>query len=252
MLGKEKARSGAQAGASGLATAQPARCKAVPLPAPFVQGLAAGVWLQRSRVQSTPAVQHLTIPCFEALHRQVSFAIIVKRNNLCPRASRTDWPQCCLPRPLLPPASRGARTGGAPRRARPRPHRHPHRLWRQGGHLRRNPAFLQALQDMADRTPDFAFCEGVYEGACSAHSRWSLSPPAPAPTTPGRACRNCSINMAPEVKGSHLVRHLGGATPAVGGLADGAGLRRAGAAPVMIGDVCISARHGTTIYTSAA
>jgi hypothetical protein len=34
---------------------------------------------------------------------------------------------------------------------------------------------------------------------------------------------------------------IGGVTPAVGGLVDGTGARRADAAPVMIGDVCISA-----------
>jgi hypothetical protein len=99
--------------------------------------------------------------------------------------------------------------------------------------------FLQALQDMVDRTPDFAFCEGVYEGAISAQPVVVVTTGTGADNA-GPCMQEVLYQYGPQVK-EVIWSGIGGATPAVGGLVDGAGLRRAGVEPVMIGDVCISA-----------
>lgn len=99
--------------------------------------------------------------------------------------------------------------------------------------------FLRALQDKVDRTPESAFCEGVYEGALSGQ-------PVVVVTT-GTGGDNAGPCMQELLYwyDQHIKEviwsGIGGVTPAVGGIVDDAGQRRSGATPVMIGDVCISA-----------
>jgi purine nucleoside permease len=99
--------------------------------------------------------------------------------------------------------------------------------------------FLQALQHKVDRTAASAFCEGVYEGELSGQ-------PVVVVTT-GTGADNAGPCMQELLYwyGAHIKEviwsGIGGVTPAVGGIVDDAGQRRPDAAPVMIGDVCISA-----------
>lgn len=99
--------------------------------------------------------------------------------------------------------------------------------------------FLLALQNKVDRTADSAYCEGVYEGEISGQ-------PVVVVTTGtgGDNSGPCMLELLQlyrtRVK-EVIWSGIGGVTPAVGGLVDGAGQRRADAEPMMIGDVCISA-----------
>ena len=99
--------------------------------------------------------------------------------------------------------------------------------------------FLLALENKVDRTAASAFCEGVYEGDLSGQ-------PVVVVTTgtggdnAGPCMQELLYRYDERVK-EVIWSGIGGATPAVGGLVDGTGQRRADAAPVMIGDVCISA-----------
>lgn len=99
--------------------------------------------------------------------------------------------------------------------------------------------FLLALKNKVDRTAESAFCVGVYEG--------DLSGQPVVIVTTGTGADNAGPCMQELlVKYGYHVREviwsgIAGVTPAVGGLVDGTGQRRVLAAPVMIGDVCISA-----------
>jgi purine nucleoside permease len=99
--------------------------------------------------------------------------------------------------------------------------------------------FLLALQEPVTRTAESVYCEGIYEGAISGQ-------PVVVVTT-GTGGDNAGPCMQ-ELLGMYgaqvkevIWSGIGGVTPAVGGLVDGTGARRADAEPVMIGDVCISA-----------
>jgi purine nucleoside permease len=99
--------------------------------------------------------------------------------------------------------------------------------------------YLQALTNLQDRTADFAFCKGVYEGM--------LSGQPVVITTTGTGGDNAGPCMQELLYqyGSRMKEviwsGIGGATPAVGGLVDRTGKMRDPVEPVMIGDVCISA-----------
>jgi purine nucleoside permease len=98
--------------------------------------------------------------------------------------------------------------------------------------------YLKRLEDMVDRTAESAYCEGVYEGKLSGQPVTVV-----VTGTGGDNSGPCAQEMlywySSGIK-EFIWSGIGGATPAVGGLYDGAGKRRAGARPVMIGDVCIS------------
>jgi purine nucleoside permease len=99
--------------------------------------------------------------------------------------------------------------------------------------------FLQALQNKVDRTAEAAFCEGVYEGELSGQPVVVVTTGTGADNA-GPCMQELLYWYGPQVK-EVIWSGIGGVTPAVGGIVDDAGRRRAGAAPVMIGDVCISA-----------
>lgn len=98
--------------------------------------------------------------------------------------------------------------------------------------------FLLALQNRVVRTPDSAYCEGVYEGEIGGQ------PVVVVTTGTGGDNSGPCMQELLEMYGTQIKEviwsGIGGVTPAVGGLVDGTGARRPDAEPVMIGDVCIS------------
>lgn len=99
--------------------------------------------------------------------------------------------------------------------------------------------FLLALENKVDRTADSAYCIGVYEGELSGQPVVVVTTGTGADNA-GPCMQELLVKYAPGIK-EVIWSGIGGATPAVGGLVDGNGQRRADAVPVMIGDVCISA-----------
>jgi len=99
--------------------------------------------------------------------------------------------------------------------------------------------FLQALQNKVDRTTESAFCEGIYEGELSGQPVVVVTTGTGADNA-GPCMQELLYWYGPHVK-EVIWSGIGGVTPAVGGIVDDAGQRRPDAAPVMIGDVCISA-----------
>jgi purine nucleoside permease len=98
--------------------------------------------------------------------------------------------------------------------------------------------FLLALQNQVTRTVHSAYCEGVYEGQISGQEVVVVT------TGTGGGNSGPCLQELLTVYGAGVKEviwsGIGGVTPAVGGLVDGNGQRRAGAEAVMIGDVCIS------------
>ncbi|MBK9180730.1 MAG: hypothetical protein IPM45_14415 [Acidimicrobiales bacterium] len=98
--------------------------------------------------------------------------------------------------------------------------------------------YLQALQDTSDRTGESVFCQSVQEGTLSGQ------PVAVVVTGTGSAnagpCLQEMLGWYGEQVSEVIWSGVAGASPAVGGIVDDAGVRRPDAEPVMIGDVCIS------------
>ncbi len=99
--------------------------------------------------------------------------------------------------------------------------------------------FLKALTDRIDRTPDSAYCAGLYEGKLSGQ------PVVVATTGTGSdnsgPCMQEILQMYDRRIKEVIWSGIAGASPAVGGIVDvKTGKLKAKPEPVMIGDVCIS------------
>lgn len=99
--------------------------------------------------------------------------------------------------------------------------------------------FLLALQNKVVRTADSAYCEGVYEGQISGQDVVVVTTGTGGDNS--GPCMQELLGMYRTQVKEVIWSGIGGVTPALGGLVDGNGQRRAGAEPMMIGDVCISA-----------
>jgi purine nucleoside permease len=99
--------------------------------------------------------------------------------------------------------------------------------------------FLLALEHKVVRTADSAYCEGVYEGQISGQDVVVVTTGTGGDNS--GPCMQELLQMYRTQIKEVIWSGIGGVTPAVGGLVDGTGARRADAEPVMIGDVCISA-----------
>lgn len=98
--------------------------------------------------------------------------------------------------------------------------------------------FLANLRDPVDRSKDSVYCESVHEGMLNGQKVTVV-----VTGTGGNNAGPCAQEMlywyASDIK-EFIWSGIAGVSPAVGGLYAGDGRRRAGAEPVMIGDVCIS------------
>jgi purine nucleoside permease len=99
--------------------------------------------------------------------------------------------------------------------------------------------YLKALTERVDRTPDSAYCKGLYEGKI-------LDQPVLVATTGTGAdnsgpCMQEILQMYGRRVREVIWSGIAGATPAVGGIVDAkTGKLKTEVEPVMIGDVCIS------------
>jgi len=99
--------------------------------------------------------------------------------------------------------------------------------------------FLLALTDKVDRSGASAFCVGVYEGNISGQPV-VIATTGTGGDNAGPCMQELLYQYGPHIR-EVIWSGIAGVSPAVGGVVDAAGRRRAAAAPVMIGDVCISA-----------
>ena len=99
--------------------------------------------------------------------------------------------------------------------------------------------FLLALSNKVDRSGASAYCAGVYEGQLSGQPV-VIATTGTGSDNAGPCMQELLYQYGPQIK-EVIWSGIAGVSPAVGGVADAAGKRRAVAAPVMIGDVCISA-----------
>lgn len=97
--------------------------------------------------------------------------------------------------------------------------------------------FLAALAGRVDRSAESAYCEVVVEGTIDGQPVTVV-----VTGTGGANAGPCTQEMlgwyAPGIT-EFIWSGIGGASPAVGGLYDGSGKRKADPTPVMIGDVCV-------------
>lgn len=99
--------------------------------------------------------------------------------------------------------------------------------------------FLLALTNKVDRSGASAFCAGVYEGQLSGQPV-VIATTGTGSDNAGPCMQELLYQYGPQIK-EVICSGIAGVSPAVGGVMDAAGQRRAAAAPVMVGDVCISA-----------